>query len=163
MRTESPVSESLVAEPQEVSEDCIHHFFYLSSASRMLAASELEAILEVSRRNNAAAGVTGMLIHHEGTFIQYLEGPHDAVVATERRIRRDRRHSGVLTLSQGTDGRRLFDGWSMGFANAPQLDAQADAAGGAFDLSWHELDRRVPEGFPDLIRTMMRQVYTSSR
>nr|QQZ51135.1 BLUF domain-containing protein [Phenylobacterium glaciei] len=36
--------------------------------------SELDAILAASHRNNRRCGVTGMLCHYEGSFLQFLEG-----------------------------------------------------------------------------------------
>lgn len=83
------------------SEEEYYHFFYLSSARVTSVADQIDAILAASRRNNVKADVTGMLLFHEGSFIQYLEGPEAGVVATRARIAVDVRHSGMLKLSDG--------------------------------------------------------------
>jgi Sensors of blue-light using FAD len=88
---------------------------YLSSSSRELDEAELEQILGSSRRNNAAAGLSGMLLYAEGHFIQTLEGDAEAVDAAFDRIQNDTRHRNVMiTLREEIPERRFAD-WSMGF------------------------------------------------
>jgi len=47
---------------------------YLSTARLVPTPSELDAILAASHCNNCRRGVTGMLCHFEGSFLQFLEG-----------------------------------------------------------------------------------------
>ena len=72
-------------------------------------------ILDVSRRNNGACGVTGALIFNRGTFGQILEGPEDAVEETFTRIEGDPRHHDVEVLDLKRVSERAFGDWSMGF------------------------------------------------
>ncbi len=81
---------------------------YASSASRPLTDGQIDEILRVSRRNNAAADVTGALLHGGRTFMQVLEGPSDSVAATYRRIETDPRHHGHTVLLCDPVGSRLF-------------------------------------------------------
>jgi hypothetical protein len=78
-------------------------------------ASEIEAILATSRRNNAAAGITGALIFNRGIFAQVLEGPQSAIETTFERIQRDMRHGNVQVLSFEVVTERGFPSWSMAF------------------------------------------------
>ncbi len=71
-------------------------------------------IVRVSRKNNAAAGVTGFLFFDEKYFAQVLEGPRDDVNATYHRIIRDERHRDVVLMSCEEIQNRLFAYWSMG-------------------------------------------------
>lgn len=89
---------------------------YVSSAIADLGAAELTGILESARAQNRANGVTGVLLYHDGTFIQVLEGRAQDVDATFARILRAGQHDGVLVLSQSEVPDRLFDGWHMAFA-----------------------------------------------
>ena len=50
----------------------MYQIVYVSTATREYGKDELERILAVSRRNNSADGVTGMLCYHGGTFFQML-------------------------------------------------------------------------------------------
>ncbi|MCF8509094.1 MAG: BLUF domain-containing protein [Hyphomonadaceae bacterium] len=50
-------------------------------------------MLAVSRSNNSARGLTGMLLFHDGCFFQVLEGGADTLERTFATISRDTRHS----------------------------------------------------------------------
>ena len=52
---------------------------YLSSAVRLATRDDLAQILGAARRNNRRDGVTGLLMYHDGTFLQILEGEETAV------------------------------------------------------------------------------------
>ena len=47
---------------------------YVSSAMGHLDQVQMDGLRASSRRFNAAARVTGTLLHHDGAFWQYLEG-----------------------------------------------------------------------------------------
>jgi Sensors of blue-light using FAD len=97
----------------------------LMYASRVAAAvdhDELHAILRTSRANNPALGITGVLCHGEGLFVQLLEGGRSAVNGLYNRIVADPRHSGVELLCYDEIGERQFAGWAMGQVNAAQLN-----------------------------------------
>lgn len=91
---------------------------YMSAASFPIDGPELVRILEVSRRNNVAVGVTGMLLYEGGSFLQALEGPEDAVEAVYQRIAGDPRHRDIQTLYRTHVTTRTFGEWSMGFVHA---------------------------------------------
>ena len=90
---------------------------YASSAVEPFSESQLLELLEVSRRNNAKVGVTGMLLYRGGNFIQVLEGDRAAVLAVFSRVSMDSRHRGVLRFLSSEVVERDFAGWSMGFRN----------------------------------------------
>lgn len=95
---------------------------------------ELENILQLSRANNAAAGVTGALLYNSGTFAQALEGPLSAVERIFEKIQRDSRHSEVMVLHMGPAAERQFPAWSMAFADrssGPRTPAIAEALNAA--------------------------------
>ncbi len=94
---------------------------YVSAASRDLTDGELAAILDVSRRNNAARGVTGALAYHDRGFVQVLEGPEAAVEALLARIARDPRHTGMSVFDRSRTGQRVVGGWAMGWLRALDL------------------------------------------
>ncbi len=87
---------------------------YISTARSELAETELEGILRSSRRNNAAAGVTGLLVVGGRRFLQALEGPESAVKQTYDRIKADGRHFAAVTLDSRPIAERSFPGWAMG-------------------------------------------------
>lgn len=88
---------------------------YLSAAMPTLSQGDLEQILSVSRDNNKASGVTGLLLYGRGSFIQVLEGEAADVDACYERITRDPRHSALLPVLREPIKNRSFANWSMGY------------------------------------------------
>ncbi len=95
---------------------------YVSSSTAPFSDEDLVALLGKARRNNHAAGITGMLLHQDGNWMQLLEGAPETVRALYRRIRADRRHQGVTTLLEEPATQRLFAQWSMGFRALGPVD-----------------------------------------
>jgi hypothetical protein len=77
---------------------------------------KLNAILDVSNRNNARDGITGALLFDTLWFIQILEGERAAVSATLHRIMGDERHTDVVIMDARPADARLFGRWWMGLA-----------------------------------------------
>ncbi len=96
---------------------------YVSSAVNEFSPSELVDLLKTSHENNAALGVTGMLLYKDGNFMQVLEGDEPVVRTLYAAIARDARHRGALVLTQGPLAARQFHEWSMGFRDLQTADA----------------------------------------
>lgn len=73
----------------------------------------LSGILATARRNNARDGITGALICREDVFLQWLEGPEDAIAATFARIERDDRHTEIRCFFSDPLDQRVFPDWAM--------------------------------------------------
>ena len=101
----------------------MYQIVYVSTATREYGKDELERILAVSRRNNTAEGVTGMLCYHGGTFFQVLEGERDKVEAVMKRVAADDRHYGVMVLLEQQIDRRDLPDWSMAFSEVSSRDS----------------------------------------
>lgn len=86
---------------------------YVSEATRPLTPAELYRLHELSRRRNALMGVTGILLHRAGRFMQLLEGPKPAVRALFQKISRDPRHHGVTRLLYEPTDHRLHRDWHL--------------------------------------------------
>ena len=96
----------------------------------------LDGILLQARRNNPRDGLTGALIVRGDLYLQLLEGPEAAVMATYARIARDDRHLAVKLLVHETVAERLFPDWSMRDDPAQSWLWSADeVADGALDLA----------------------------
>ena len=113
----------------------------ITGSSQEIAA-EIDAILSVSRRNNAASNVTGALLFNGEAFAQVLEGPQDAVDVAYAKLRFDARHSNVLLLQHTKQLERNFGNWTMAYSDAhvsalqlPAFDLiEADPAGVAEEI-----------------------------
>ena len=90
---------------------------YISAATVAFTTEDLTNLLEKARSNNSKVDVSGMLIYHEGSFFQVLEGPEEAVKSIYEIVADDPRHEEVrLLLKQNVESRSFAD-WSMGFVN----------------------------------------------
>ena len=105
---------------------------YFSHARRPLSETELLDLLTVSRRNNQQNGITGMLLYHDGNFVQALEGPRAAVEAIFERIAVDPAHDGVISTGIVPIKERQFGEWSMGFLPTAALPEVARHSVNAF-------------------------------
>lgn len=90
---------------------------YVSSARPGLRRPDLEAIASGAREFNGSRGITGMLLHDDGSFMQALEGEESLLLDLYTRIRNDRRHGGVITLLAEPLAEREFAGFAMAFEN----------------------------------------------
>ncbi len=75
--------------------------------------AEIANIIRTSVRNNRQNAITGMLLVHQRCFIQALEGPSLAVMATYQRITSDRRHNDTSMIAVGRASNRSFSNWNM--------------------------------------------------
>lgn len=73
----------------------------------------LSQILMTARRNNANAHVTGCLICRGDLYLQWLEGPPEAVARLYDSILEDDRHLEVTCRLKRTADTRLFGDWAM--------------------------------------------------
>ena len=100
----------------------MQRILYISTARDGFDEAALDGILRSSRRNNAAVGVTGLLVVGGRRFLQVLEGPEEAVASVFERISRDPRHFAVVRLSNKTIETRAFGEWAMGYRSARVVD-----------------------------------------
>ena len=95
---------------------------YCSQATHDVSPDELVALLEVSRRNNEAVGLSGMLLYSSQSFLQVLEGDPAALEETYRRIGGDDRHANLRLLMDAEVTAPLFPDWTMGFEHVDDED-----------------------------------------
>lgn len=76
-------------------------------------ARQLARIGEVSRKFNQSKGITGALMHHDGFFVQILEGESKDVLSLMAKIERDTRHFDVVVRQAKKVDKRLFGDWSL--------------------------------------------------
>ena len=135
----------------------LSHYFYFSSAKTLMEQPDLEALLAQARRNNAAQDLTGLLLYNDGCFVQYFEGPPEAVTGLIARLRHDQRHHNMIRMTEGPVEDRSFADWTMGFAT---VDGQLALPGG-FDLTWESLNERLDNNVKTYLRKIMQQFYRS--
>lgn len=95
---------------------------YASRSRADTLARDIEAILETSRQRNPERGITGILCHSGGVYLQVLEGGRSAVNELYTEIVRDQRHVDVCLLHYEEITERRFAGWTMGKVNLSKVN-----------------------------------------
>ena len=93
----------------------IYQLIYSSAATQDFWPDDLFTLVETARRKNALRGVTGMLLFHEGQFLQLLEGEKREVESVFHLVERDPRHRAIRVLFAEEAAERQFPDWTMGF------------------------------------------------
>ncbi len=95
---------------------------YISSATQHFSAEALEELLARARANNERSGITGILLYHDLSFLQIIEGTRDDVDRLLARIKRDPSHSSMRIVQDERVSERDFKSWAMAcrLANAEE-------------------------------------------
>ncbi|MFV3407052.1 BLUF domain-containing protein [Bdellovibrio bacteriovorus] len=122
----------------------VFHLVYFSKAAEDLSYTDIREILEVSRRNNARLGITGLLIFRDGYFVQLLEGDEAPVRDVLTAIRDDDRNYSVKVLIEAIGAERLFPDWSMAFHDGDITTASSEHLVELFEsVSASDLSKRA--------------------
>ena len=100
---------------------------YTSLARADLLESDLEDIRRTAQTENAARGITGLLIFNGTHFLQIIEGSKAALGQLMENLRRDQRHSRVEVRHDDPIDERSFPDWSMELVkvSTDSVDAKA--------------------------------------
>lgn len=87
---------------------------YRSQQKHRFSQRELNELVAHAAAKNQRLGVTGYLCYRQGLFLQYLEGPAEALEDLMHVISQDPRHEVEMTvwIDEALDDRRFPD-WSM--------------------------------------------------
>ena len=97
---------------------------YFSQAKGVISDDQMRDILNASRRKNPLLGISGVLIHGGGQFMQVLEGPERSVLGLYLKIMDDQRHFNSRIAYISVVNKRLFQEWSMGVIESDPLEFQ---------------------------------------
>ena len=101
---------------------------YFSQSTRDITEPQVRDILESSRRNNPSLGITGVLIHGGGMFMQVLEGPERNTLRQYVKILDDKRHGDCQIIHISPTRERIFQTFSMGVIKSDPFQFQHIAA-----------------------------------
>jgi hypothetical protein len=124
---------------------------YVSQAASGITEEQVKDILKYAQQKNPATGITGVLVHGGGLFMQVLEGPEQAVLRQYVKIMDDRRHSDcqILHISPAND--RIFEKWSMGIIESDPMQFQHIA-----ELRARRLEAVLAKTFTETMREFAR-------
>jgi hypothetical protein len=125
---------------------------YTSLAALDLSEEQLRSIQEAALALNGIDGISGMLLFNGTHFLQWIEGPPDAIDELVERLRRDPRHSGFEVRDERMADERIFGDWSMKLVRvrASFLLAQNDVV--------PQLPTELPEPIRERILAMVERI-----
>ena len=94
---------------------------YTSTAKKLMGERDLRHILRAARTNNSANGLTGLLVYHDGCFLQALEGEAAQVEKCYINIQKDARHENCILMSNDDIVTRIFSKWWMTYRSIEDL------------------------------------------
>lgn len=106
----------------------LYRLVYTSFRKNDCDESEIDKILESCRKNNPRRNITGILLHSDKRFIQYMEGAKDDVLELYNLIEEDDRHTSVNQRSFESIEQRVFPSWEMGYKDVDQIEFNTDAS-----------------------------------
>ncbi len=111
--------------PASPDEQGLIRLIFASTAVRVLAPAELDAIEATSARHNRTHGLTGFLLFGGQRFYGVLEGPRRRVIGRMERIAVDPLHRRIVIVSEDDITERRFATWTFS-----RIDEGAGEAGG---------------------------------
>lgn len=138
----------------------MRQLLYVSNASRDIAPLALDGILSASRANNILLGITGLLLHIDGGFLQILEGDEGAVHKLYTRIAADPRHHEPRILLDREIATPAFGGCSMGFERPCLKDPET---AGMFGVTRETIHGRLSPAAGRIVALMLETFYRTQR
>jgi hypothetical protein len=99
----------------------LYQLVYSSIRTPKCTQEEINKILAACQKNNPTKLITGVLLHSDNHFIQYLEGDKDIIKLYDH-IKTDPRHKSVVLLNYAPLGERVFPAWHMGYKNVSKQE-----------------------------------------
>lgn len=129
---------------------------YMSQKTPGTTDAQVRDILGSAKRNNQVSGITGVLVHGGGMFMQILEGPEQSVLRTYVKILDDRRHADCQILQISPAEERLFPVWSMGMIERDPLAFEH-----IHELREHRMEIIQAQHFTDAINQFVQMLKSS--
>lgn len=129
----------------------IHTICYLSKAE-VLTDSELEILFEFILKVNPTLKITGALLYFNGFFLQVLEGNKEVITELFSSIRKDKRHSRILTILDQKIEDRIFENYEATFSI---LRTKEDIERLNLYLSRYDFENKYPKNIQTLLEPFL--------
>lgn len=88
---------------------------YISNSTHGDSIKEIKTMYLKAKTNNAKNNISGILIYHQGNYLQILEGNEKDVDETYNRIKIDPRHKNIIKVINTNTEYRIFEDYNFGF------------------------------------------------
>ena len=101
-----------------------HQLIYISRPTIKITAAVLLDILKKSENKNHPHQISGLLVFHNGQFMQLMEGEKKAVRNLFETVKHDPRHTDVEIVLEVDSPERCMPAWAMGFSMSDSVDSE---------------------------------------
>lgn len=98
----------------------MYQLIYISSATKSLTREDFLELVAHAQKQNAAMGITGVLMFKDGNFMQVLEGEQELIAKLYADIKVDPRHTLVSIIQEGPISLREYSEWSSTYFNSEE-------------------------------------------
>ena len=88
----------------------VSSLIYVTELAEGCGLQEVNDILQISRKNNEANGITGILCYDGTHFVQWIEGARDKINGLYGSILKDKTHGNVMILEYSEIAKRDYEG-----------------------------------------------------
>ncbi|WP_420576523.1 BLUF domain-containing protein [Ekhidna sp.] len=106
----------------------LYRLVYTSFRKPECDENEIQNILQSCKKNNPGRDITGVLLHSDKRFIQYIEGSKEEVEQLYDLISDDPRHTSINQRNFEAINDRLFPSWEMGYKDIDKVSFNTDAS-----------------------------------
>lgn len=129
---------------------------YMSDSTNDESMLTIKDIYKKAKLNNAKNNISGVLIYHNGNYLQVLEGNENDVNKTYERIAKDTRHKNIIKVINANVEQRIFEDYNFGFTivrSSSEFEELNDY------LNWlknadHQIANRLIKMVENFIRTV---------
>lgn len=133
-------------------EKSLHQVVYVSRRSPGVGDDEVvDEIALPSYRRNRAMGITGCLWFDNAHFVQFIEGPGEAVLSTYARILNDGRHTDIREIASRPVQTRAYGRFALQLVRDDTMDPVKQLIGLTFGDRWTA--RAEAELLAEILRT----------
>lgn len=111
---------------------------YRSTVSTSMKDADIRKLFEFSKINNDKKGITGCLLHHDDTFIHFIEGTESKVRELYEKIKHDPRHTNLFVLHLEENVATLFTDFNFIFYPKGNTTEEIRRKRMLFDTIFHE-------------------------
>jgi hypothetical protein len=126
---------------------------YMSQAAHGITSEDVREIFQLAQHKNPEFGITGVLLHGGGMFMQVLEGSEQSVIQLYLNILKDSRHSHCHILVVTPMQERMFQDWAMGV-----IKTERDEFEHILDLQIQIMNEVLPQIFTETISGFLKRL-----
>ncbi len=91
---------------------------YVSTSNESMNTNELKQLFDFCTSKNIKQGISGVLLHNSGNFLQYFEGTKEEIKNLYyTKIKKDTRHKNIITIFEKEINNQYFTGYNAGFTS----------------------------------------------